>query len=984
MKFRKSVLIAAFAFVGWTCATLSAAGLGVEAAPAPKAAAPRAAMAPPKLVETPLPGDALGVTVHRLKNGLTVYLSPNHEQPRVAAWIAVRAGSRHDPADSTGMAHYLEHMFFKGSSKLGTLDFGREKEHLDAISRLYEEHFVTTDTAKRKDIYARIDRENAEAAKAEVPNELDKVYKALGFRGINAFTSNEMTVYVSDLPKNRLETWAKLESDRFAHPVFRLFQTELETVYEEKNRSNDNPGRILNEALDAALYGEHPYGRTTLGSIEHLKNPSLKKMYEFQARNYVPNNMALALAGDFDRKEALALVEKWFGTWTPKPVEPPPAYALPALSAPKRVEVQYEAEEMAIVAWPLPPYGHPDRDALTVMDMVMDNSESGIVNLTLNQAQKVKRAGSGTDFMNEAGSWSLWVVPKDSQTLEQAEALLMGTVAKLKAGEFSDGDLKAIITNFEISEKRKQEGNEARVGEPGYAFIHGEEWEHAVTRLERLRRVTKADVLRVAGTYLGEGRVVAFRRRGKPEIPSIQKPGFSKIEIARDRESAFAKDLLAMPAKPIEPRWLEAGRDYKVVKTAFGELVYAKNPFNDLFSLDLHFERGHKHARELCAAFDLLELSGAGDLSAEAFKKKLYALGTSIGYGCGEQSSSVHVSGLEKNLEESLRLMRLRFASPNLEADTLKKMVEVRIGAHKDNKVNPGYVSYALGEWAARGKESGVLAELSDAELKALDEGKLKALLKDFLGWRHRAGYVGTLPEGKVAGLLDLPGAAWKPTPEYRPLTYRHPEGPEVFFTHRDMVQSQVGLIAADEVYDPAKAVDYNYYSDYMGGGMSAVLFQEIREARSLAYSAQGGYTTVSHKGDLNRLWGRLGTQADKTIEATTLLRDLLTKLPPAEDRFRETKRGIEERYRTSPVEFRDIPGTVLYWEDMGFAKDPRPERFQRALGYRFEELVGFAKRFESKPKTLYILGNRSRVDLEGLKKLGAYSEKSLSEIFPY
>jgi len=938
----------------------------------------------PAPVTEPAPGDDLRVTVHRLKNGLTVYLSPNKETPRISAWIAVRAGSRHDPSDSTGMAHYLEHMFFKGSEKLGTLDYSAEKPHLDAIRRLYEEHFVSTDTAAREAIYRRIDEENVKAARFAVPNEYDRVYKSLGFRNINAFTSNDMTVYIADFPKNRIGTWAELESDRFARPVFRLFQSEIETVYEEKNRSMDNAWRILNEALDKALFGDHPYGRTTLGSVEHLKNPSLAKLYDFVSVNYIPNNMAIALAGDFDRKEALKVIEKRFGAWNPKPVTPPQAAVPPAHRAPERVEVKYESEEQVSLAWPMPSSSDPDADALEVMGMVMSNSGAGIVDLALNQAQKVKQAGSSMNLMNEGGSWELWAVPKDSQTLEEAEALLLGTVASLKSGAFTDEDLKAIVTNYEIEQKMKLESNDARVAEMAMSFLSFQEWPRTAGRLERIKKVTRADVLRVAEKYLGDGRVAAYRRRGKPELPLIQKPGFTKIDIARGRESRFFKKLVEAPARPIEPRWLEPQRDYAALEAPFGRLVAVRNPFNDLFALDFYFDRGSGHERTLCAALDLLELSGAGDMTAEDFKKRLYSLGASMNVYCGERTSMVRLSGLERNLEESLRLMELRFGSPRTAPDTLKDMIKVQIGAHKDNKVNPSYVSYALGEWAQRGKESRVLQELSDEELKGLDESALKDLLRTYFSFKRRVGYVGSRSGEEVLRLLTSSDRKYSEPPARRPLVYRRPAADEAFFTHRDMVQSQIGLFAADEKYDPASAVDYGFYADYMGGGMSAVIFQEVREARSMAYAASGGYMTAAYKGEENVLWGRVGTQADKTLDAASLIKDLLTRMPAAADRFKAAKRSIEERYRTSPVEFRSVAGALFAWEDLGLSGDPRPERFKRSLSYTLDELTRFAARFEKMPKTVYILGNRERVDPGSLKKLGTVTEKPLDELFPY
>ena len=707
-------------------------------------------------------------------------------------------------------------------------------------------------------------------------------------------------------------------------------------------------------------------------------------MYAFASSNYIPNNMAIALAGDFDRQDALKLLDRYFDSWTPQEVQPLPAYELPHPTAPVRVEVKYEAPEMATLAWPMPAYSHPDNAALEVLSLVLYNSRSGIVDLDINQAQKVREASASLELLNEGGALTLYVMPKDGQTLEQAEALLLEAAAKLKTGGFSEEDLKGIVTNYEIEQKRKLEDNDSRVEEMAMSFLRYEEWAAAAGRLERIKKVTKADVVRVANQYLGEGRVTALRRKGKPDIPTIAKPGFTKIDIARGRESGFYKELVSMPAKPIDPRWLAADKDYRVLKTPWGELVASKNPFNDLFSLELRLDLGWLHEKQLCAALRLWDLSGAGGLSAEAFKKKLFSLGTSMSTDCSEQSSSVSIDGLEANLAESLRLMRQRFEDPDIAPDTLKKMVEVMIGEHKDNKVEPRAVFNALEEWVERGKESAVLAELSDAELKALDETRLKAILAKLFDIEHRAGYVGTHKPEDLLAMLERPGRKYKPAPEHKPLRHSRPAAPGVVFTHRDMIQSQFGFHAPDEVYDPAKAVDYQFYTNYMGGGMSSVIFQEVREARSMAYSASGGYDTASHQGDENRLWAFVGTQADKTLEASTLVDSLLSRMPSSEDRFKEAKKSIEERYRTSPVTFRSVPSSVLFWEDLGFSKDPRPERFQRALRYGLKDLEGFAKRFEAMPKTLYILGNKTRVDLEALKKLGTVTEKPIDGLFPY
>ncbi|MFA6004237.1 MAG: insulinase family protein, partial [Elusimicrobiota bacterium] len=832
----------------------------------------RAASAP----EAPLPADPMAVSIHHLPNGLTVYLSPYHQEPRITAWLAVRAGSKNDPNDSTGMAHYLEHMLFKGSTHLGTSDYDKERPLLERMSGLYEELFRTKDPAQRKTLYRKIDDFNVAASSFAIPNELDRLYSRLGFSGVNAFTSNERTVFTCDFPANRASSWARVESDRFSQPVFRLFPTEIETVYEEKNRSLDNAERILGEAADKLFWKSHPYGRTVLGAPEHLKNPSLAKMYDFYARNYVPGNMALVLSGDFDREVMLRLIEKHFQAWKPRarpPIAPTP---LVRPKGEEKTEVRYEAEEKLTMSWLTVPNRHPDAPAIQVMDMIMDNSAAGIINLDLLQAQKVKSAGSYPELMNEAGAWTVWAVPKKDQTLEQAQALLREAIAKLKSGAFSESDISAVITDFEVSEKHRWESNESRAALMADSFIRQEPWPETVARLDRLRSVTKADVVRVANQYLGPDHTVAYRRQGKPELLSIAKPEFTKLDIKTDRQSRLFEDIVRATATPMTPRWLEPGRDYTVQKLPEGRLYVAANPVNDLFMLNWHFDLGMRQQRDLCAALSLVDLAGAGALSAEEFKKRLYALGTRLNTDCGDQTASVNLFGLEKNLWASLQLVSEHFQAPHIASDTLNKMVQVAIGAHADNKKDPGYIHYALAEFAQQGRESDVLTGYSDAELRALRESDLRASLRKLWGYQRDLVYAGTRPAGELARLVDAGRTRYLEPPARRNVSYLRPGKDKVFFVHRDMLQSKVGMSAGDEKLDQKHYVDYMVLSEYLGGDMSSLIFQEIREARALAYSASGGYSSAARKGDENRLWGDLGTQADKTREATVLLRDLL------------------------------------------------------------------------------------------------------------
>lgn len=952
------------------------------------AANPNQALWPkvPATVTKPLPNDLFNATVHRLENGLTVYLSPSHQEPRISAWIAVRAGSKHDPHDSTGMAHYLEHMLLKGSESFGTLNYEKEKPHLDRILALYEKLFDEKEPVERKKIFTEIDQENIKASQYAIPNELAGSYRQMGFENFTAFTYYEGVTYICHFPSNRAEAWAKVESERFAHPVFRLFQNEIEIVYEEKNKYMDYPSRVISKAKLRQLFKKHPYGQqTTLGSIEHLKNPSLRKMYEFYDKYYVPNNMAIALAGDFQREPMLALIKEYFGAWKPKPLPEPRSWDLSKPSGVERIEVKYQAEEQVVMAWMLPHNRHSDADALYVMSRLMGNRVTGIITLSLNQAQKVKRANASNILMNDAGYFYINAVPKKGQTLEEAEKLLLGCLDQLKAGEFTDEDMRAIIANYEVREKKKAESHWSRVSVMAFSFQQFREWKENVNRIDRLHRVTRNDVLRVARKYLDDNYVVAYRHNAKTDIPKIKKPEFTKIDIDPSRQSEFFREILDTRVQPIRPRWLKQGRDFTVTEHPWGALYAGSNPVNELFSIQLTFYFGEMHDRKLSTALNLLRLSGAGELSAEEFKKKLYSLGTSLKYGSDDRWVYVNVDGLDKNLDPSLELVFRHFDSPNVAAGILDKMIQVEIGVHQNNKQNPSLIHSALGQYAQHGQNSHLLAGLNDEQLQALKTGELVSLARRVLDFTRNVVYVGNRSLAEVVRLLDNGRETYKSPPPNKVVRYVKPERTRVLFMHRDMVQSQVGIYAVDEIFNPKHHVDYEYITNYIGGNLSGLIFQEIREARGLAYHPNGGYFGGHWKGDENIYKGWLNCQADKTIEAVTLLQDLLRNPTMSEKRFAETVKIVEEGYRTKRLGFREIPSQLIRWIEQGMTRgDPRPGWFKKARKYRMSDLKSFVERFRERPMTIYILGNRERVDMDKLKQIGDFKEVSIDEIFPY
>ena len=386
-------------------------------------------------------GDALQTKIYTLDNGMKIFMSVNKEQPRIQTYMAVKVGSKNDPSETTGLAHYFEHLMFKGTEHFGTVDYEAEKPMLDEIEQLFETYRQTTDETERQAIYHKIDSVSYEASKLAIPNEYDKLMAIIGADGTNAWTSADETVYTEDIPSNQIDNWARIQADRFRHGVIRGFHTELETIYEEKNMSLTQDSRKMWEAIDQALFPHHPYGQqTTLGSQEHLKNPSITNVKKYHDVYYVPNNIAVCVSGDFDPDEMVAAIEKYFGDWEPNPDIPTLQFEQEApITEPIEREVfGLEAENLAL-AWHLPaPADLKTAAVAEIAGSVLYNGQAGLMDLDVNQLQKALYVYGGYEAQADYSYFLAMGAPKQGQTLEQVRDLVLEEVAKLRSGDFDE------------------------------------------------------------------------------------------------------------------------------------------------------------------------------------------------------------------------------------------------------------------------------------------------------------------------------------------------------------------------------------------------------------------------------------------------------------------------------------------------------------------------------------------------------------------
>ena len=515
-------------------------------------------------------GDLMKTRIYTLDNGLKVYLSVNKEKPRIQTYIVVRTGSKNDPAETTGLAHYLEHLMFKGTKQFGTSNAEAEAPLLDEIEQRYEAYRKLTDPDARRQAYHEIDSVSQLAAKYFIPNEYDKLMAAIGAEGTNAFTSNDVTCYTEDIPSNEIENWAKIQADRFKHMVIRGFHTELEAVYEEYNIYLTDDGDKVWSAMGKLLTPTHPYGlQTTIGTQEHLKNPSITNIKNYFKKWYVPNNVAVCMAGDFDMDKTIAVIDQYFGDWQPGADVRQPVFPVQKpLTAPKDTSVVGQQAEEVIMGWLAKKASDAQCDTLSVISSMMTNGKAGLIDINLNQQMKIQGAQAYLQDQQDYSSFLLIGMPKPEQSLEEVRTLMLGEIENLKKGNFSDELLPSIVNNMELQRQRALDNNQWRVRQMMNSFIDGTTWAQQTQRMDRVSKMTKEQIVDFANRFFTDGYATVFKRQGVDSTQKkIDKPAITPIQANRDMMSQFVKDIQNAKVEPIQPRFLDFSKDLTVSRT---------------------------------------------------------------------------------------------------------------------------------------------------------------------------------------------------------------------------------------------------------------------------------------------------------------------------------------------------------------------------------------------------------------------------------
>lgn len=937
--------------------------------------------------------DPAGVSLYTFSNGLRLFVGVDKSKPQVQSIIAVHAGSKNDPADATGLAHYLEHMLFKGTDRLGTLDPTAELPLIAQIEELYEEYRMSADVAVRARLYRKIDSVSGVASKYAVPNEYDKICQALGCSGTNAFTTTDATAYINQLPANRLEPYLRMESERFRAPVLRLFHTELEAVYEEKNISLDEDYSLASDTMNAALFPSHPYGtQSTIGTIQHLKNPSMKRIRQYYKQYYQPSNMTIVIVGDVDPDRAAQLVDQTFGKMPSSSVPPFTKGTLAPIEQSIVKSVVGQDAEWVDIAFRWPGADHPDIPALKMLDMILSNSKAGLIDLNLRQAQKVLSASSSGNVMADYGYNQLTGSPLPGQSLEAVRDLLLHEIELVKQGTFDDWLLPAIIRDVKKSQLMRLQ---SPGGKAFYVFesinLHLP-YEKYIRNIEFLSAVTKADVVRVANKYYGRNDVTVYKLTGeRSDIEKVEKPKITPVVLNRDTTTTFAKDVLAFQSVPIEPVFLDFDKDIQRARVGDGVQVFAvANTENSLYDLTLIIKNGAKNDRFYHFVLSYFQFLSTKKMSTKELRQHEFRLGITVNAVTTDDLTYLNIMGLDETFIEALRHIEMILSDCTADEESLQLFKERTKKQRLDRCKDKSTVLYeGLMPFAIYGKNNATMNGLTDAEIDGITSSDVVIRIKDLMSWPHEVLYWGPRSADEVANAIRIEFR--QPTtmhsdPLITPWKTRPLDAPEVIVVDHDMVQAEVLMFGRSlPKYDTTTSAQRRLFSAYFDGGMGTIVFQTLRESKALAYSTgsylQGPADTI----EPYVMTGYIGTQADKLIEAIDGLRELLHELPSIPSSLEHARTSIKQEIASNRITRGQILRSFISARKYGRKNDARRYLYQSIDSVSMADIQSFYGQYvKDRCTVIAILGDVKKIDMKALEKYGPVRIVKKSELFPY
>ncbi len=935
--------------------------------------------------------DPLNLEMHTLDNGLKVYLAPDHNTPRIRTSIMIKAGSKDDPASATGLAHYLEHLLFKGTDRLGVIDSQKEQVLLEQIEDLFEQYRFTSDTLERKKIYSKIDQLSVEASQYGMSKEYDDLMSEMGAWGVNAFTTFDRVGYISNIPANHLEKWLKLEVERFRNPVFRTFHTELETVYEEMNMIIDDGPRHSLFQLYEVLFPTHQYGsQTPIGKIEHLKSPSITEIKKYFDTYYVPNNMAIILVGDFDPKQALKLIKATFGTYQSKPV---PKTGFPEeapITSVLRRDIVSPGPDLLTIGFRFKgkaAYDTREFLLVTLVDMMLVNGRAGLIDLNINKAQKAQNVGS---FVLGFKDYTMHVfrgTPKEGQSMDEVKDLILEEIENVKKGNFPDWLMEASINYLDEISMQTMESIDGKSGQLIESYTFEVPWEVQSREIERLRSITKEELVQFARKHYHRNNYAAiYKKKGlADEIKKIKKPNITPITIVKNQKSAFRQDLEKIKSPEVSTQFVDFSKEIETLTLKNGNPLYVhQNKTNDLFTLKVSFKIGQGSDKLLSLAAELLPFLGNSQYASAEVASEFYKLGCRFNVVTDDLQTSIYLSGIGRNFEKAATLLADVLKDLQADEEAMASFRETVLKNRADAKEAKYHINNHAIKYLLYGDQSPGKNVVSAEELERITSAELVAKLRQFLKLEHSSFFYGPQSPREAKRILERTldnQAATIPVKRNTDYTYKSPKNDQIFLVNTE--SKQVSLIFASKLksYSPYETGRILLFNEYLND----LVFKELREARGLAYSAYGRIRFPDFHDGHHYLFLEVGTQSDKYLEAIEVASQILRDMPIKEAEWASAKKSVLEQLRTlRSTKFRLLTKYELAL-NRNIDFDVYEPAFEALSNMSIDDFKQFYEDWiKNNALNVMVVGDLSEVNQQRLRKFGQVSTLSKQDLFGF
>ena len=934
----------------------------------------------------------LRVETFYLSNGLKVIACEDHSEPKIYGAVIVHAGSKNEDTAATGVAHYFEHIMFKGTDRIGTTDWEHEAPYLDSISDAYDRLQLAKSDADRHTIQLEINRLNIEASKYAIANETDAILQQMGCTGLNAGTTYDYTVYHNTLPSNQLESWMEVYAERFRNPVYRLFQGELEAVYEERNLYANEMMYTFSRNLFTESFGEHPYSRDIIGHDHHLKNPQPSAMKRFYDRYYVASNMTLLLVGDFTLGELRPMAEKYFSIWPRGERIAEPHYQFPAFDHQIVKRVKQTPIKAGIMVFPGVKANDDDELVLDVMSDIISGGNGSLDRLSTEG--RLMGAQLMPFSLQDAGTNVILYIPKlIGQKHEAAEGLIWDALDSVQQGHFSDRLLQSIKMNHIVGRKQALESRTGIASLLQNLECQGSSYDQWLADGDRLQRITRDDIMAIARKYFDRDRCTIVRSSsGFPAKDAAIKPDWDHLEAQNQgQQSPFAQRIAARRVKAIAPQVIDFDRDVQTVSVTPACTLYASNnPRNDLFSLTIAYHYGTADNPAIEPAIEYFNNLGTGSMDLQDYNIELQSLGGTFSLSSGYDYCYINIGGPEENMEAILALATEKLRAPRHDAQQLKNQIEAIEASRKSAKNDASTWTGALYEYVLYGDRSEYINHTTLKELKALDGQTLVGMLDSLFGRDGYITYVGNEKAHSVARIIKETGLLHDQVTVV-PQRIRIPdtlsENAVYYCTNKQFLKSDIDILI------PSTAFDYKadrgacaLFNEYMGGGMNSVFFQEIREFRSLGYSTYGYFRYDRFNRHPAYFYGYLGTQCDKTNDGIAAMHDLMVNFPDRKEKFDPARDYLISVRNSNYIGFRSIPSQVRYWREVEKARvDPRGRVTDQIRALDYTDLQAFHRKYiEGGPFVVFVSGNAKRYRLKDLEQYGPVRQVKYSDMIKF